>query len=207
MGYHSEHQEVSSDWLEQNLIPRKEEGGLGFWDLRTLNRAYMLRLGWHMLECPSKLWVHIMKAKYGCGLVAMPEVRNHTNSSRTWLEIVTGWHLVQQTIRWVIRNGHGVRFWRDHWIPRIFSLSDLLGNHVPGNEVNFSVSHYAKDGSWNWLRLHQYLDDDICQQIAIIKPPAAGLDNFPCWDLSNDGLFTLKSAYQVVMDADGIEHE
>lgn len=145
----------------------------------------MLKLGWQMLEFLSKLWVCIMKAKYGCGPMAMPEVCHHTNPSQTWRRIVAGWHLVQSNIRWVIRNRHRVHFWRDHWLPGIPSLSDLFDERVPMNEQNFSVSHYAKDGSWDWLRLQQHLDDYICQQIAISKPL------LPVWMISLVGIFLM----------------
>lgn len=67
-----------------NTICRpEEEGGLGFRNLRVLNKAYMMKLGWQLIENPHKLWVKIMKAKYRCGPLAMPVVNHHPNSSRT----------------------------------------------------------------------------------------------------------------------------
>lgn len=47
----------------------KEEGGLGFRNLRNLNKAHMMKLAWELITCPDKLWVKIVKAKYGCGPV------------------------------------------------------------------------------------------------------------------------------------------
>lgn len=141
-----------------------------------------------------------MKAKYGCGPMAMPEVKHHSNPSRTWRGIVTSWPLVKSNIRWIIRNRLGVRFWKDHWLPGISSLQDILGDQIPHAEQNFTVSHYARDGVWDWEHLQHYLTPDLCQHIAIIKPPCVGPADFPSWDLSHSGQFVLKSAYQVVRE-------
>lgn len=88
----------------------KVEGGLGFRNLKVLNKAYMLKLGWRLLTQPNKLWVRIMKAKYGCGPHAMPKVIHYNNSSRTWRGIVNGWPLVHANLFWVVLDGRGIRF-------------------------------------------------------------------------------------------------
>lgn len=116
-----------------------EEGGLGFRNLRVLNEAYMMKLGWQTLEFPNKLWVRIMKAKYGCGPQAMPHFAPHHHCSRTWKGIVTAWPLISSNLRWVLRNGLGVQFWKDHWIPGVPSLHDHCPSLTPNAKGEFSV--------------------------------------------------------------------
>lgn len=41
----------------------KEHGGVGFKNLKILNKAYIVKLAWQMINDPEKLWVQIMKAK------------------------------------------------------------------------------------------------------------------------------------------------
>lgn len=178
----------------------KEEGGLGFRNLKGLNKAYMLKFGWQLIAHPAKLWVRIMKAKYGSGPQAVPIVRQHNNCSRTWRGIATGWPLIQANLFWVVRNGRDTRFWRDHWIPGIDNLVTMLDAQVPNGEQEISVRHYVTNDQWDWGRLRPWLSDAICQKIAVIKPPAGGLPDFPCWSLSNDGQFSLKFAYGVAAE-------
>lgn len=139
----------------------KEEEGLGFRDLRTLNKAYMLKLGWQLLEHPTKLWVSIMKTKYGCGPMAMPKVCHHHNSSRTWCGIVSGWHLIQNNIQWIIRSRQIVWFWKDHWLPGSSPLHDILSSQISVDEQDFTVSYYATDGMWDWDQLCRYILEDV----------------------------------------------
>lgn len=49
----------------------KDAGGLGFRDLRTLNKSYMMKLAWSLVSEHEKVWVRIMKAKYSCGVLSM----------------------------------------------------------------------------------------------------------------------------------------
>lgn len=49
-------------------------GGLGFRNLKVLNKAYMMKLAWSLISDSEKLWVKVMKAKYNCGSQTMPKV-------------------------------------------------------------------------------------------------------------------------------------
>lgn len=143
----------------KTICSPKEEGGLGFRDLKILNKAYMLKLGWQLISQPNKLWVRIMKAKYGCGPQAMPTVRPHTNCSRTWHGIATGWPLIQSNMFWAVRNGRDTRFWKDHWIPGVDSLFRLLHAQIPNGEEEFSVNNYVANDQWDWIRLRRWIPE------------------------------------------------
>lgn len=62
-----------------------------------------------------------------------------------------------------------------------------MGVQVPLSEKAFSVSHYSKEGAWDWDRLNHFLPDGVRQQLAV--------------DLDSSGQFTLKLAYQLVWEA------
>lgn len=51
----------------EKICQPKEQGGLGFRNLKVLNKAYMTKLAWQLINNPYKLWVRIMKFKYNCG--------------------------------------------------------------------------------------------------------------------------------------------
>jgi hypothetical protein len=52
-------------WLKwSKLCNPKEEGGLGFQDLRSFNRALLAKQGWRILQQPSSLLSQVFQAKY-----------------------------------------------------------------------------------------------------------------------------------------------
>lgn len=72
----------------ERICKPKDQGGLGFRNFRELNKAYMMKLAWQLMNNPEKLWVQIMKAKYNCGPLGMPSVNVRNNASIVWKAIV-----------------------------------------------------------------------------------------------------------------------
>lgn len=108
------------------------------------------------------------------------------------------WPLIKDNVTWVIKNGHSVRFWKDSWIPGVGRLEDHVQGSIPLEEGEFSVSSYVIDLGWQWDRFTNLLPTHICGKIASLCPPSLGEDDFPCWNLTTNGLFSLSSAYQAL---------
>lgn len=64
----------------ESICRPKLHGGLGFKNLRKLNLAFLVKLGWMMLIDKHKLWVQLMWAKYGSPI----EERVRSKASKTW---------------------------------------------------------------------------------------------------------------------------
>lgn len=99
------------------LTQLKNQGGLGFRDLRIFNQALLARQAWWILEHPDSLCARLLKAKYfprGSLVDTVP----HVNASQTWQAILYGLELLKKGLIWRIGNGTSVRIWRDAWIPR-----------------------------------------------------------------------------------------
>jgi hypothetical protein len=137
----------------EKICRPKEEGGLGFRNLRILNQAYIHKLAWQMVADPNKLWVQVMRAKYKCGFLSTPNITTRSNSSNVWKVIVKAWEQVKPHLRWVINDGHGTRFWKDCWIPNCGVLAEQYSDSIPMGEIEYSVSSYVIDGDWNWNML------------------------------------------------------
>jgi hypothetical protein len=182
----------------EKICRPKEEGGLGFKNLRMLNQAYIHKLAWQMVAEPNKLWVQVMRAKYKCGSLSTPSIVVRSNSSNIWRSISKSWQQVKSHIRWVINDGHGTRFWRDPWIPNCGALEDHYEASIPSTEIEYSVSNYVINENWNWDLITNRLPDSICSLIAKLKVPTNGKNDMPNWDLSNDGNFSLKTAYNII---------
>lgn len=86
----------------EKICKPKEDGGLGFRNLRVLNRAYMMKLAWHL----EKLCVKIMRAKYDFHTHVIPRCTGHSRSSHFWRVILQVWPHVEhnQLIRFFLRR-------------------------------------------------------------------------------------------------------
>lgn len=158
----------------------------------------MMNLTWTMISHPDKLWVRIMKAKFSCGPLIIPTFIKKSTFTSTWKAMVDPWDDVKPNCIWGINNGQDSKFWRDNWIPGVGVLADILVNSIPDAELNFPVSHYCSNGNWNWNLINRHVPADICDKIACLKPPCLGARDFPCWNLTSDGYFSLKSAYGII---------
>lgn len=179
----------------EKICRLKEEGGFGFHGLRMLNQSYMIKLRWRLIHNADCLWARVLKSKYGCGVQSLPNVGIPSRVSHTWRGTAKEWHHVQNGVRWVVNNGHRVRFWKDHWLKGVPRLEDHVVGVIPPHETMFLVNCFVLGNDWNWDRFQYLLPPDIISKIASMKPLSEGLEDAPRWGLANDGQFSLKSAY------------
>lgn len=83
----------------------------------------------------------------------------------------------------------------DSWVPGGGTLGDHALTPIRLLDWNLFVHNFTVQDDWDWSTLRQLLPADICTRIASIKPPCPGADDFPIWQHSNDGYFSIKSAY------------
>ncbi|XP_031126953.1 uncharacterized protein LOC116029190 [Ipomoea triloba] len=73
-------------WAE--VCKPRDEGGLGLRRARDFNMAFLTKLGWQMLTNETKLWVQVMKEKYGSNGDLLNT--NKSNCSWGWRSIMKG---------------------------------------------------------------------------------------------------------------------
>lgn len=78
-------------------------------------------------------------------------------------------------------------------------LADFLMPFIPPGELEFPVINYVREGAWRWDVIRQVVPSNICDRIATLKPPEFGFTDFPCWNLTSTGDFSLKSAYIFIL--------
>ncbi|XP_062019293.1 uncharacterized protein LOC133735867 [Rosa rugosa] len=98
------------------LCGRKEDGGLGFRDLRPFNRAMLAKTVWRIFWSKGSLVNDILQAKYfpnTCFLNASLG----TTPSTIWRGLLWGKQVIDSGSRWRIGDGQRVSIKEDRWLP------------------------------------------------------------------------------------------
>lgn len=117
------------------------------------------------------------------------------------------WPYIIEGTSWIIRDGIGTWFWEDLWIPSLKEPLRQIVSSVPDGELHFPVAHYADEDGWHWSWLKTHLSDPICSLNSSIKPPRPGQVDFPFWNVSSDGNFSLKFAFVFLFSFDHMDTE
>lgn len=92
-------------------------GGLGIKDLRSKNKAYLMKLCWGILTKPEALWVCCLKSKYQCTNDPYPAVYAKSNASIVWRGIASVCDLFYKGVGRGLISGNTSSFWWDLWSP------------------------------------------------------------------------------------------
>lgn len=101
----------------EKITRPKNDGGLGFRDIRTFNMAMLSKQGWRLIHNPNSQCSQVLRAKYypdGDLLHASPA----TNMSYTWRSILKSFEVLKVGIVWRIGDGSKINIWSDPWLPR-----------------------------------------------------------------------------------------
>ncbi|XP_073029257.1 uncharacterized protein [Primulina eburnea] len=166
------------------------EGGLGFRRLKDIVESFSIKL-WFRFRQGSSLWAKFMMRKY-CQLVHPACVSSTGFISPTWRRLLKIRPRAESGIRWRVGMGD-VNFWDDIWCGDVPLSSQLP---VRGDR-GVSVSHFISDGVWDFDFLCSVVPPSIAETIALI-PIALGEPDLAIWVHSSDGVFSIKSAWELV---------
>ena len=117
-----------------SLSKPKEEGGMGFRDLRYFNLAMLAKQGWRFLKNKDTLLYKCFKAKYfpRCNFLEAEDV---PNSSYVWKSILVAQPILKKGSCLRVGDGSKIRVLKDKWIP-----------NYPTNKV----LHPPMEEEWEW---------------------------------------------------------
>ena len=101
-------------WSE--VCQLKLNGGLGMRDMRAMNDAFLMKIGWGLLTKPNSLWVRVLKSKYGMLDLVNVNMDLPTSSSYLWRTICRVWKNVKVGVKWSLGDGKKMKFWLGNWV-------------------------------------------------------------------------------------------
>ncbi|KAK8672782.1 hypothetical protein V6N13_111143 [Hibiscus sabdariffa] len=131
-----------------------------------------MKLGYQLIREDSKLWVQVLRAKYGWEAV-VPDTLKRYNCSRLWAGIARVWDDVKKGLIWEVRDGRSMDFWRDQWVDNVGCLGDYLLHDI--RPTFCKVAAFVTDaGDWDMEALRLVLSDVIVDHVLAIMPPREG---------------------------------
>jgi hypothetical protein len=119
--------------------------------------------------------------------------------SPTWRSIEHGLQLLKHGIIWRMRSGTKTQIWCDSWIPQMPSLK--LSLKKARTHLRW-VSQLMKVGRFEWdeqvIRACMYPHD--AKEVLKIRLPQQGGDDILAWHYERIRLFTVRSAYRLVLN-------
>ncbi|KAF7801547.1 putative ribonuclease H protein At1g65750 family [Senna tora] len=197
----------SDDMMERgvyDLSGTKHYGGLGLRHVREQNKAFMVKLGWGLINQKDALWARVLRAKYKCGDDLIPVIDRKNSASRLWKGIADAWKYVQDGMVWRLGDGRKVRFWSDPWLPNGNGLCSYALGPLSASDLAMVVADFVSpSGAWEWSRFDFLLPIEVCNLIAVVPPPSIFiLGDHIAWKHSRDGTFSTKFAYDAITSVD-----
>lgn len=177
----------------------KLHGGLGFRDLEIFNPALLAKQGWRLLQAPDSLVARIMREKYfpaGDFLHAQLGRR----LSYAWRSIFNARGVLEEGLIWRVENGETIRIWEDKWLSS--SFSNRVMSHVHVLEPNARVCALIDPVScwWNFTLIHSIFEPSEADRICCMALSPLRHPDKLIWKGSNDGIFSVKSAYNLELN-------
>lgn len=119
-----------------------------------MNMAFMVKLGWRLLNVKDALWVQI--------------VRDHIQTSNAWKGIVQDKHIVEKCSRAMVGNGDSIQFWLDKWVVSEPLINLAMGEVGLVEKYKMVRDYWDVNEGWNWSILEGKLPMDILDKIATV---------------------------------------
>lgn len=123
-----------------------DEGGLGFHDFETMNRACLSKLAWS-IKTSDVEWVVLMRARF---LKNGVPSRVYSSSS-VWLGIKPFVSMFDHDTKWMINDSTRVDFLDDFWLEDgVISMRTNLLQQLTEYKGSKNVDFIDNNGNWAW---------------------------------------------------------
>lgn len=180
------------------VMKEKKEGGLGIRSLRSMNLAFLAKLGWRLTTQKDALWMQVLQAKYRNNASNEESFIGNQGASNLWKGICKAEKILKQGTRKVVRSGKNTSFWYDRWL-RPDPLTAEANITIPEDESKKCVAEYwTTEGTWDWDTLADLLPESVLKDLnrVILFGGDTEVDDV-YWDKESSGEFSVSSAYNI----------
>ena len=184
-------------WVSwDKLCKSKNEGGMGFRDLKAFNLALLAKQGWRLLQNTNSLFHHVFQAKYFAGRSFL-DAQIGKRPSYAWRSIMAAKSVVEDGIRWSIGNGESVLIWQDKWIPKpdTYKITTPINPLFSNEKVSTLID--TEQAVWKSDRINSIFLPHDAESILSIPLSATSPVDHRVWSPTANGLFSVRSAYWI----------
>ncbi|CAN1827093.1 Uncharacterized mitochondrial protein AtMg00310, partial [Linum perenne] len=152
------------------------EGGLGFRDFETFNRALLAKQAWRLQQEPNLLISQILKAEYFPD-TSMLNAETCPGASWGWRGLLVGRDVLKSGYRWQVGSGLRIDPLRDQWVPTNSQSTPLLNLRHFGVEIPGSVADLISEHKWDTVKLRNIFYDDTVNSILSLPIPVCEMED------------------------------
>lgn len=167
------------------------KGGLGIPKVEFKNKSLIMGLAcrFHNSDTNS-LWYQVIASKY--------KPKHPASGSQIWKSITLGWNLCQEGLSYHMDDERSISFLSDKWCTKS-PLRSLIQGPLPENHFTHTVNHYISNKTWNLLTIPFVFPKNILNKITSTFIPKSLSDDSIVWDYAQNGLFSMKSSYNLLL--------
>ncbi|CAN0846889.1 Putative ribonuclease H protein At1g65750 [Linum grandiflorum] len=172
------------------LCAPKSEGGLGFRDFGSFNKALLAKQGWRLINNLDALWARILKGLYFRN-DSFLSAKKGRRGSWIWMSLCDSRETLNLGVIRIIGNGESTTI-SDPWIPGLpnFRIEGFDGD-------NRQVCDWLlpnRDG-WNWNAIRDEVSVAEADAIQRIQIGPDDLEDRWMWKHEKTGRFSVRTAY------------
>ena len=174
----------------------KNEGGMGFKELRKFNDVMLAKQVWRLVHDKEYLFYRVFKAKFfPSGDIFSAQVKS---GSYAWRSILKAQYLIAEGARYRVCNGQTIRIYQDCWLPgdgsgKVISPPSLLSADARVADIIDANSDW-----WNVYLLERVFLPFEAQKIKSIPLCLIPQEGTLIWPKTKDGQYSVKLGYQLL---------
>jgi len=185
-------------WKSWNVLKdSKHNGGMGFRDLLTFNKALLGKQAWRLSQHSPSLWTSLFKGLYYHS-TDFWHAHKGQRPSWGWQSILLGRESIKDHMRWQVGNGKSIRIRQDRWL-KTGIITGPAPNYEPETVDGFISS---SQHSWDIPRLALCFDTQTVQEIAAIPLQSDSNPDKFLWNGTHSGQYSVKSGYFHIRQAE-----
>lgn len=181
------------------LCPRNLLGEWEFKDLRLFNDALLGKQVWRLFHEKSTLLCRVFHAKYFPN-GSIVDAKDSPSSSFKWQSILLARDVLTRGAIWRVGNGRNIRIWDHRWFPELNGCRLVSLNRDPHLSIVGDLFCF-EPMSWKSTLVDQTFLPWEVESIKNIPLSYTTHDDSLVWPFTQDGQYSVKSAYQLVSSA------